>query len=86
MEWSPAKLSLPTPPAPAGCCSAVVIALVPCIVDGCFKTSIFSREIKFLKNAWLCGKLFLEVYHREGGGVTGASGSCLGLRGTLSFC
>lgn len=38
VEWSPAKLCLCT--TCAGCCSAAVIALVPCIVDGC----PFSRE------------------------------------------
>lgn len=34
VEWSPAKLCLCTTWTRAGCCSAVVIALVPCIVDG----------------------------------------------------
>lgn len=77
MLWSPAKLSCTTS-ARAGYCSALVIALVPCIVDGC----LFSREIKFLKNAWLCRTTLLKVYHRV---VTGTSGSCLGLRGTLNF-
>lgn len=34
-EWSPAKLCLHTTSAHAGCCNVVVLALVPCIVDGC---------------------------------------------------